>query len=252
MYHLEAGVGFGRLPLEFPHMAAEHLFSRPAMAAKARPDDDWSPSSHSTCTAGKAVGVWHGASKKATLVIVKLVSMLAYEMISALERIIDDIQAKPERQKRSVITLSIGYEMPQGDSLIFHDMRERIQTLMDMDVPFVASAGNHRIDLGKEFVHLAPAVFAGPDYPMIVVGSTDTAGKRSDFSQGGPKVVVHACGEHPTCFDKEGNILQSWKGTSFGKLLSLVFPCSDNFSHLFSIAPPNKQTNQTKPPKILA
>ncbi|KAI8722565.1 Peptidase-S8 domain-containing protein [Fusarium sp. LHS14.1] len=158
-------------------------------------DDDENPS-HGTCSAGKALGTQFGASKKAMLVVVKIHGIDADEFTEALGLIIDDLDEHPERRKKSVVSMSINIGQ-DWDADLRDEVRDLLNQLFDRDVPFVCIAGNiDEVDNDSEEVNEYPALLEGPDIPLIVVGSVNSEGALSDFSQRGPHVTIHAVGEH--------------------------------------------------------
>ena len=91
--------------------------------------------------------------------------------------------------------------------------------LFKVDVPVVVTSGNNGRKPGRVEVDSYPALLAGDDMPLIVVGSIDPDGKKSAFSQGGPKVAIHAVGKQSTCLPKSGKDPIVRDGTSVGKPL---------------------------------
>jgi hypothetical protein len=77
--------------------------------------------------------------------------------------------------------LEPGWSDPNAEDLL-HDL---IKRLMDMDIPMFVVAGNFATDPQRTDVDTYPALFSAPDYPWVVVGSTDHGGARSSFSQRG-------------------------------------------------------------------
>jgi subtilisin family serine protease len=176
-----------------------------------RPWIDMSEDSHSTCTAGKAVGRNFGASKQAKLVVVQLGSESLSDFEDAIGLIVEDIKSKPERMKKSVVTMSWGYrDLTDRQGSI---MQGIIQGLFDIDVPLFASSGND--GRKKPNIDSHPAFLATPEFPSVSVGSADIDGIQSGFSQGGPHLTLHAVGSHGTCMGKTGDApLTEKEGTS--------------------------------------
>lgn len=138
-------------------------------------------------------------------------------MIEAVELIIRDILANPERRKLSVVSMSLTGPQPTG-SYMDKVLQRRIQTLLAMDVPMIVSAGNFAQKGGRNNVDTIPALFEGPNYPLIVAGSANFAGVPSVFSQGGPHIFVYAAGEDTTCLPAYGTApLTNNDGTSYCK-----------------------------------
>jgi hypothetical protein len=62
---------------------------------------DVSPDSHSTCTAGKAVGKKYGASKQDKLVVVQMEDGAQDDFLNALGLIYVNIRTRSERKRRA-------------------------------------------------------------------------------------------------------------------------------------------------------
>jgi hypothetical protein len=103
-------------------------------------------------------------------------------------------------------------------------LKDAIQSLFDLDVPVVVSAGNHGREGGRRNVDTYPASLEGPDFPLIVVGGTNSKGELRDWSQTGPHVTLHAQGEEITCFSKTGDVLGNKWGNSVSKFLANFVP----------------------------
>jgi hypothetical protein len=174
---------------------------------------------HGTCTADKALGQQYGVAKNAILVDVVMGIMKVKEMVDAFEEIIKDLEAHPERRKHSVAVMSVsGNEVPGNPNNAL--LRAAIKKVMDMDVPVVVSGGNYA-DKGRPNIDQIPALFAEPDYPLIVVGSANAAGDPSTFSQTGPQLTIYAVGEDITCFFNDPSKPRTnGKGTSSCESLS--------------------------------
>lgn len=185
--------------------------------------------SHGTCTAGKALGTQFGASKKATLIVVRIHPVDNLEVEAALELILKDIDNHPERRKRSVVSMSLSMGTEWGDEDInaFKDLAHR---LIDKDIPFVCIAGNIEEDPPQPEIDEYPQLLQGADLPIIVVASVDSTGSLSEFSKTGPQVTIHAVGQDVKCLGKEDDDMLVKNGTSYGK-------CS------MSTCPPSPPTN---------
>lgn len=198
-------------------MASHHLLTLNATKYNKEPwvDDDQEMPSHGTCTAGKILGTRFGASKQATLVVVRLYDLDALEFEEALELIRDDIKANPERRKKSVISMALtmgqDWEAPE-----IRSVSNFLRQLFDMDVPFVCISGNIEDESDDTDVDEWPALLEGPDMPLIVVGSVNSDGERSDFSQAGLHVTTHALGEDIQCLPRDGEVPIEEDGTSYG------------------------------------
>ncbi|KAI1142334.1 subtilisin-like protein [Hypoxylon sp. FL0543] len=197
---------------EFAHVAQDHLVTTFADAYDLDPSDDDSDDSHGTCTADKAVGKEYGVSKGATLVVVKSYGDKVDELIESLELIADDIKKRPERRKKSVVTLSRSVDALYPNSAA--KLKTAMQALFAIDVPLVVVAGNHAKSPGRENVDTYPATLSAPDVPVIVVGNADSKGQKADDSQGGDKVTVYAVGEWVACITKSGSKPGFARGTS--------------------------------------
>ncbi|KAI3576233.1 peptidase S8/S53 domain-containing protein [Fusarium oxysporum f. sp. albedinis] len=222
LYYVETGVAFKAQSEEFPNVASQHLLTNLAIKNGDKPwfdDDDEDENdedmrSHGTCGAGKALGTRFGVSKKATLIVVRMHEVTSTEFEAALELIIADLEDHPERRKKSVVTMSL--TMGQGwedDNL--RDFRKLFQGLFAKYVPLVCISGN--IDEGFEEpdVDEYPALMEGPDMPLIVVGSVDSTGNRSEFSKGGAHVTLHAVGDPIDCLPKDSKDPVERAGTSY-------------------------------------
>jgi len=121
------------------------------------------------------------------------------EACEVYDLIAQDIEAK-NRKKKSVVTLSSGSAFPVDLNRLRTSERQRrddIKYLLDNDVIFVTSAGNDakkkdRDGNLRQNIDRTPAIFEGPDYPMIVVGASDFTGAVADFSQGGDHLTILA------------------------------------------------------------
>jgi hypothetical protein len=203
---------------EFPNVVPDdqHLQTDNVKANGINPWDDPLQDSHGTCTAGKAVGNSYGVAKQAKLVVVQIWDVNADEVNNALRLIYQDIRARPERRKKSVISMSLWLEPGWSDPNAVNLLHDLIKRLLDMDIPMFVLAGNFATDPQRTDVDTYPAVFAAPDYPLVVVGSTDHGGARSSFSQGGLQVTLHAPGNQITCMLRDGNSPATNKnGTSY-------------------------------------
>lgn len=140
--------------------------------------------------------------------------MEEHEIIAILKMIYMDIKVKPERKKKSVVTMSLGGKPPDG-SEFQETVRQSFKRLLDMDVPVIVASGNNADQPGgRRDVDVYPGVWEGPDYPLLVVGSTNNVGELSDFSQGGPHVFLHAPGEDISCMPSSGPVMTDG-GTSY-------------------------------------
>lgn len=168
--------------------------------------------------AGKALGAQYGASKKATLVVVRLHALNSEEFLEALEAIIEDLDRNPQRRKNSVINMSLHFGIDWDDDDI-QRATVRFNALFVRDVPFVICSGNIFEDDDGPEVDTYPALLEGPDMPLIVVGSVNHKGEMSEITQAGPHVNIYAVGEDIVCMPKEGDETMEEDGTSFGMSL---------------------------------
>lgn len=135
------------------------------------------------------------------------------QMVAGLGVIINDIKNK-KRNKKSVVTMSFDAGKEDPDARLQNDVKDRIKTLMDMDVPVFCLAGN-LAKKGHPQVDTIPGIWASEDYPLLVIGSVNFDGRVSIFSQGGDQVFLHAPGSGITCMPKSGNVPMTNKfGTS--------------------------------------
>ncbi|KPM39889.1 hypothetical protein AK830_g6661 [Neonectria ditissima] len=113
------------------------------------------------------------------------------EQAKMIDGVKDDIDANPERRKKSVVTMSLTLGDEWEDDLI-SSVTVQLQDLFARDVPFVCISGNSDEGFEGEEVDEYPALLEGPDLPIIVVGSVNLRGERSETSKGGPHVTIHA------------------------------------------------------------
>jgi len=167
---------------------------------------DYNPDFHGTKTANKAVGKTYGSSKKATLVTVVMGGKLLAELVDAFEQLLLHFQARPDRRQVSVVTLSVGVTPARvpGQQARLDLLKQLIRDIMDLDVPVVAASGNFARDAKRNIVDTVPAMYAAEDYPLIVVGATNSKGERAAFSQTGPFVTTHAVGVDCTSLGPDG------------------------------------------------
>ncbi|CVK85493.1 uncharacterized protein FPRN_06630 [Fusarium proliferatum] len=163
-------------------------------------EDDEDMHSHGTCGAGKALGTRFGVSKKATLIVVRMHEVTSEEFQAALELILADLEDHPEHWE-------------EDDNL--PDFTELFQKLFAMDVPLVCISGNIEEGFEEPEVDEYPSLMEGPDLPLIVVGSVDSTGNRSEFSKGGPHVTLHAVGDPIECLPRDSKDPVERAGTSY-------------------------------------
>lgn len=169
--------------------------------------------SHSTCTASKAVSKTYGAAKQAKLIVVQMPFLDGFQINDALRKIMADVSSKPDRQRRSVVTMSLGKPFDPNNQFQV-TLKSLIQDLMDMDIPMFVPAGNNAAISPK--VDDAPAIWASNDYPLLSIGSTNFAGERSSISQVGDQVFLYAPGEDITGVPRNSHSPSTGNlGTSF-------------------------------------
>ncbi|KAI1770791.1 peptidase S8/S53 domain-containing protein [Hypoxylon cercidicola] len=212
VYHLEDGVAYRAQSLLEEFTKVETIQTTLARTNMNRPDVDLGDS-HATCVAGKAVGKKFGVAKEATLIVVKANDVSEREQVQGYRAIRDDLASHPERHGKSVVVVSLGYDpdIPRLPGEM--EMRQYIQDIMDFDVPVVVTAGNEAND-GRFIVDDLPGILEGPDFPMIVVGSTTPNGEIASSSQRGDHVQLYAVGESISCLSMDGTTVTK-SGTSF-------------------------------------
>ncbi|KAK0641822.1 peptidase S8/S53 domain-containing protein [Cercophora newfieldiana] len=217
VYHVEQGVAFTGHPNEFLNVADTHLLTQLSLERGYPADVDTSDAPfHGTCTADKAVGQDYGVSKRATLVVVRMADLTLMEMMCALAEVILDLEDYPERRKRAVVTMSLGGPLYDVTNVVHNMIDGLVGRIIRFDVPVVVPAGNSADESGREQIDCVPAIFASDSNPLIVVGSTNTTGYRSEFSQTGPQLTLYGVGEEVTCHsDPSGLPAINKEGTSF-------------------------------------
>lgn len=135
------------------------------------------------------------------------------------------IQAQPDRQKKSVVVMSLGSIEPMDPNNLnrfFQKQRDQIKLLLDNDVPVVVASGNDALkkdgngNLRKD-IDLSPGIFEGPDFPLIVIGAVDRFGKPYIASQGGDHLTISAPGVAVRCQYRDNDDEWIKSGTSFGR-----------------------------------
>ena len=195
--------------------------------------------------AAKLLGVPHGASRAANLVITKApikdygsftsIEWTGASLMKGLNDIVQDM-ADHDTFGHAVICLSLGSmlllpmlngnlvadvvptatsktENPDNDSNL-KAIKGVFSAMIRQGVIVIVAAGNDA-NKGYPQVDKYPALY-GLDLPIIVVGSVDQDGQRSDFSQYGPVIGAYAGGSGIECPAKEGKALKLGEfGTSF-------------------------------------
>ena len=186
---------------------------------------------HSTCTASKAGGKIYGASKSATLVVVKMPDFSEGAIGEVLGTILDDIMTKG-RQGVSVISISWGTKarrdlhVPTPD--LWADFQLDLEELETQHVLLVCAAGNEgqQSDVRGQkrlWIDTYPAVFSIQEpnpfrSNLIAVSNCDIHGSRNPTSQAPMFDPVFAPGVNIKCAvstAETGYRLDS--GTSFCK-----------------------------------
>ena len=91
-------------------------------------------------------------------------------------------------------------------------IQEIIQEIFDSGGVVVTAAGNAGATAGRSQVDMVPADWNSPNFPIIVVGAVDNEGNVAPFSQGGPKVTIHAPGVGVSCPQSDE---RQYSGTSY-------------------------------------
>ena len=231
IYHVE--VGIDPQHDDFRGRNVEWLYTGLSISAGANtPTEAPTGNGHSTCTASKAVGNLYGASKKATLVVVKMPDMTQPSLYEVLDTVIDDITDK-DRIGTSVVSISWGTKQTVQFPLTDHLARKlRTQTfeLMRIHVPFVCAAGNAAqlpsVHGGFRLqADTYPAGFyqsATVYWAFLVVGNSDINGVRWPTSQllnsQSVDPQVYAPGVNIKCASSTSSTgYTTWTGTSFCK-----------------------------------
>lgn len=189
-----------------------------------QPLDEENPATHGHGTAmfSKIVGNTYGSNRGSKAIVVKMANSKISESIEVWDQIWSDINSRPERKKKSIVT----YSMYSGEILDPNNLpkgrqqeKAQMKKLMDHDVPIVGIAGNDAEKPGRANVDTAPGVYVGPNFPLILTGATDNAGKKAPLSQSGILVTLLAPGVHVPCLDyKEDSTKPVFAdGTSVGK-----------------------------------
>ena len=228
VYHVEVGINEDHA--DFAGRTVEWLYTETASRRGAATRREANVANgHSTCTASKAVGNLCGASKRATLVVVKMPDIERDSVNEVLDTVIDDIKRK-HRQKSSVVTISWftrdAVDRAFLESPLARKLAGQILELLTMDVIVVCAAGNaaqERTPDGKlrPFVDTFPALLG--DFErfsagyFLVVGNSNINGSRYAKSQ---KLTyseqLYAPGVNVMCAsDTSLTAYREWTGTSF-------------------------------------
>jgi len=192
---------------------------------------------HGTIVASKAVGAKYGVAKKATLIPVKITSVLD-DMLDAFELIADDLDpdGKPGRgmytsrlyqpkinrshfnsAMKAVVVSSMSFgEGFTHDTAIADSKGKALKTYMDdiiaLGTPIITSAGNHGEERPK--IDQMPQVFEDGDFPIINVGAVNYQGKLWSHSQDGDQVTIYAPGDKAEAQSKNDKAPLEGEGTS--------------------------------------
>ena len=230
IYHIELGIN--RPHIDFNGRQVEWLYTDSARAVHADTMTEAAAGGgHSTCTASKAVGNLYGASKSATLVVVKMPDLKQSSVYEALDPVIDDIDDK-RRWGTSVVSISWGFHdpsTPSSLSIVRDRLLKQIRELINMHVVVVCAAGNAARISGhhglRKFVDTYPAwlytrLSYTPEYDwarFIIVGNSDVNGKRfPDSQESRDYTQYYAPGVNIKCASEESPTeYKTWTGTSF-------------------------------------
>ena len=153
-----------------------------------------------SCVAAKICGWTFGVAKKSTIIVMEDYESTNAGLLHMLREIYVDIRLRRQSSLpiavagKTMISLPYAYAMRAENYDLDRKINVETRKIMNQGVVFVTSAGN-----GGQSVNTFPAIFAGGDLPMIVVGSVTMEGTRSSFSSYGDKVTVSAVGEPGVC-----------------------------------------------------
>lgn len=229
IYHVEFGIN--REHQEFHGRDVEWLYTDLAIREGANTRTEAATGrGHSTCTASKAVGNLYGASKNATLVVVKMPNLGEASVYEVLDSVIHDVRSK-KRTATSVVSMSWGRnEMVKPGLLTTLERRleKQLNELIGMGVTIVCAAGNEALKPNgrggtRLFIDTIPAYLAERSYDrLIAVGNSDINGVRHPSSQefSDPvwihRPLIHAPGVDIKCASSTAPMgYRIWTGTSF-------------------------------------
>ena len=228
IYHVEVGIDENHA--DFAERTVEWLYTESSRERGAATRTEANVANgHSTCTASKAVGNLYGASKRATLVVVKMPDIDRASVYEVLDTVIDDITRK-RRRETSVVSISWG--TTDAATPAFHEsplalkFNSQIRKLINMRVVVVCAAGNAaqtRTLAGqlRTLVDTYPAAFGDrlPSWPtsFLVIGNSDINGVRYPNSQQLKNYrQLYAPGVNVKCASNTSPTgYKSWTGTSF-------------------------------------
>lgn len=181
---------------------------------------------HGTCMASKIAGEYYGVAKAASLIIVKINSLIG-SFLDALGKIILDLQRFGKEKSRgwTVINVSGTWSAPLAPKAESQPDAARMLELIaklveEYEVVVVAQAGSSigTVQAEYEDVDTWPALLS-ERYPIITVGAVSSDnndpeyGKRFPWSLGGNAISVSAPG-NGICTELNGNVGYS-EGSSF-------------------------------------
>ncbi|KAH7392248.1 peptidase S8/S53 domain-containing protein [Phaeosphaeria sp. MPI-PUGE-AT-0046c] len=165
--------------------------------------DDSHEHIHGTGVAARILGTKFGLAKEATLISVKM-TFDSLDFSAAISMVLDDLEANPGREHRSVISFAGGwgevdrdantYEKLKNDDVLQREFGYTLRRIMNLGVPIVCASGNYGEKQGRENIDTLPALFQDEDTPLINVGAADYEGKRAPSSQGGSQLTLYAPG----------------------------------------------------------
>ncbi len=213
IYHVELGINLQHS--DFMGRNVEWLYTGFAIQQGVNtPTEAAAGEGHGTCTASKAAGNLYGASKSATLVVVKMPGLDEASVYEVLDTVIDDIIDK-DRKGTSVVSISWGSRGSVTPvfaiSFLNRRLQNQIHVLIDMGVLIVCAAGDAAqahtpAGMDRTFVDTFPALIARstPSWAgqFFVVGNSDINGVRyptSQLSQNPTEPQVYAPGVDIKC-----------------------------------------------------
>ena len=233
IYHVELGIN--RRHEDFRGRKIEWLYTDLSKATGADTETEAAAGGgHSTCTASKAIGEFYGASKSATLVVVKMPNLEEASVYEVLDTVIDDIHHK-ERKKTSVVSISWGsiepvdpFRFPQP--ALVRGLSAQLKELYDhgRGAVLVCAAGNAarkldhrgqaRLDVDTMPAVLLKAILPFPGH-FLAVGNSDINGVRyrtSQIDQYTAPFQIYAPGVDIKCARNASLTgYKTWTGTSF-------------------------------------
>lgn len=185
-------------------------------------DDAGQLNGHGSCVASKAAGATNGVSKRSELITIKA-SLRETDIVYAFAKALEDI-IENNRQEKSVVIFAAAAK-DGSQSWAWNIVKAAMKNLFAADAVVVVGAGNlgDPRDPSTKIITQAPAVWEGPDFPLIVVGAVDNRGDELSWSQGPQHVTVWAPGEVVCAID--GTLVHRDRGTSFatGMVSSLYY-----------------------------